>query len=85
MGSVELYFFEDGERFRAPASYRVQMQTGNGWKDVEGERMPEKPLAGGVNRISFPARSTTGLRVVFQKPVGTAKFRLIELKAFGPP
>ena len=85
LGSLELYFFEDGQRFGPPASYRVQTRTAMGWSDVEGQRRtPEEPLAGGENRIVFPARSTTGVRVIFAKPSKAEQFRLIELKAFEP-
>jgi hypothetical protein len=83
IGSVELYFFADGARHQAPAAYRLQVRTADGWKNISGQRRtPEQPLANGENRIEFPVVSTRELRIVFTNPPAPAHFRLIEVKAF---
>jgi hypothetical protein len=85
VGSVELYFLDDGDRFKAPASYRVQEKTASGWQDVlVRTQTPRRPIAGGVNRVVLAGVATEVLRVVFERPGDGARFRLIELKAFAP-
>jgi hypothetical protein len=85
IGSVELYFFSDGEHYQAPIAYRLQYKTANSWQDIPKQRrFPENPLANGVNRIEFPAVSTQELRIIFTNPSTPDSFRLIELKVFAP-
>lgn len=83
LGSVEVYFFEDDSRWSAPASFQVQMRTSSGWVDIPHQRRSSPvPIAGGVNRILFPAISTDELRVMFSKAYDGHDFRLIEVEAF---
>lgn len=85
IGSVETDFLEDGERYKAPAEYRVQVKTTSGWEDVKAsKRIPMRPIAGGVNRAEFNATATGALRIVLTNPLHGARLRLIELKAFAP-
>ncbi len=83
IGSVELYFFADGESYQSPVSYQLQYRTANGWLDIPKQsRTPKQPMANGENRIEFPAISMRELRIVFTNPPAPARFRLIEVKAF---
>jgi hypothetical protein len=85
IGSVELYFFADDERFQAPSAYQLQYRTADGWQDIPlQQRSPEKPLANGENRIEFPVVATQELRITFTNPPAPSRFRLIEVKAFAP-
>jgi hypothetical protein len=85
IGSVELYFFGDGDRYQSPSAYELQYRTADGWQDIpKQQRTPGKPLANGENRIEFPAIATQELRVVFTNPPIPDSFRLIEIKAFAP-
>jgi len=85
VGSVELYFFADGETYRAPSDYQLQFRTADGWQEIpHQQRTPALPLANGENRIEFAAVSTQQLRVVFTNPSAPARFRLIEVKAYAP-
>ena len=85
VGSVELDFLADGERYQAPAAYQLQYRTGDGWQDIPlQQRTPGKPLANGENRIEFPAVSMRELRIALTNPPAPARFRLIEIKAFAP-
>jgi F5/8 type C domain/Amylo-alpha-1,6-glucosidase len=85
VGAVELYFFSDGERYEAPADFRLQYRASDAWLDVPGQqRSSRRPLANGENRIMFPALSTQQLRVILTRPAAPATFRLIEVKAFAP-
>lgn len=83
IGSIELYFFADGESFRAPEAYQLQYRTTDGWHDIpKQQRTPAKPLANGENRIVFPVLSAQEIRILFTNPPALAHFRLIEFKAF---
>jgi len=85
IGSVELYFFADGETFRAPSDYQLQIRTADGWQNIpHQQRTPAQPLANGENRIEFKPVSTQELRIVFTNPPTPARLRLIEVKAFAP-
>ena len=85
IGSVELYFFADGESYAAPQSFQLQYESANGWKEIPTQaRSPQTPLANGENRITFPAIHTQKLRIVFTNPPAPARLRLIEAKAFAP-
>jgi len=85
IGSVELYFFADGEHYQPPPSFQVQYEINAGWKDIPMQaRAPQIPLANGENRISFPPVRTQQLRIVFKNPPTPARLRLIEAKTFAP-
>jgi hypothetical protein len=85
IGSVELYFFADGERYQTPSGFRLESRTSKGWHDIPNQRRnPPEPIANGENRIVFPALSTQELRIVLTVPPAPAGFRLIEVKAFPP-
>jgi hypothetical protein len=85
VGSVELYFFADGEHYQPPSSFQLQYQSNNGWKDIPMQaRAPQIPIANGENRISFPPLRTQQLRIVFKNPPAPARLRLIEAKTFAP-
>jgi hypothetical protein len=85
IGSVELYFFGDGDHYQAPPAYQLQYKTANDWKNIPNQhRTPLEPLANGENRIEFPPISTQEFRIVFTNPPTPESFRLIEVKAFAP-
>jgi len=85
IGSVELYFSADRERYRPPSSFQLQYQTGDGWKNIPLQaRYPEPPISGGENRISFPPLRIQQLRIIFVNPPVPARLRLIEAKIFAP-
>ncbi|WP_082310226.1 cellulose-binding protein [Nonomuraea sp. SBT364] len=78
LSSAQVYFFDDGGGVRLPASWKLQRWTGSAYADLPGTY----PLAANAyNTISFPAVSTTRLRVVLQS--GTASVGLLEVKALG--
>jgi hypothetical protein len=83
IGSIELYFFVDGERFAPPSSFQLQYKDADGWSDVPTQaRVPQTPIANGENRISFPPLRTQQLRIVFKNPPAPTRLRLIEAKVF---
>ncbi len=85
IGSIELYFFADGERYQPPSSFLLQYLGDNGWKDIPAEiRTPQIPIAGGENCISFPTLRAQQLRILFANPPAPARLRLIEAKIFAP-
>jgi hypothetical protein len=82
---VELYFFSDGSRLKAPSHARLQRQTPAGWSDIPGQTSePETPLANGLTSIRFPAISTQSLRVVLVGPDAPSTLRMVEMKVFAP-
>jgi hypothetical protein len=85
IATVDLYFLGDEPQFRAATAYTVQYKAGDQWRDIEEQRHePREPMAGGLNRVTFPAVESAGLRVVLQGPAAPATFRLIEMEAFAP-
>jgi hypothetical protein len=80
--SVQLYFYGDEAKFKAPEKYAVEYWTGGNWADVSGARMtPEKPWANGENHIAFDPIKTSKLRFVFTN-TKEAAVALVEVKAF---
>ena len=85
VGSVELYFFSDGQKMLAPRRFKIQYHAGSGWFDIPSQRGDfVQPVANGMNRVTFPAISMQDLRLLFDAPQAPANFRLIELEAFAP-
>jgi hypothetical protein len=75
--SAEVYFFDDGQGVRLPASWKLQYWNGSAYADVPGTY----PIAlDRYNRVTFEAVNTTRLRVVLQS--GTASVGLLEVKAY---
>jgi len=85
IATVDLYFLDNEPLWKVPAAYTVQYKSGDQWRDIEGQQHePRQPIAGGLNRVTFPAIDSTGLRIVFERPAAPATFRLIEVEAFAP-
>jgi hypothetical protein len=86
IGSVELYFFSDGDHFRPPRSFKLQFLSGDEWLDIPGQlKLPDQVLANGENLVTFKKISTDGLRLLLPgSPKGTS-IRLIEFEAFKEP
>lgn len=83
--SIKLFFLAEGNTFTAPSSYRLQYQSGNAWHDIPQQtHTPQRPIAGGVNTITFPELHAQSLRVLFSAMPASQHFRLIEFEAFGP-
>lgn len=80
LSRAELAFFEDKTGFAAPQSYRLQMMTANGWRDLDARA--DKPLANGITHANWNMVTTDKVRVVFRQKPGRAT-RLVEFKLFG--
>ncbi|GIE99428.1 hypothetical protein Ari01nite_68930 [Paractinoplanes rishiriensis] len=78
--SASVYFFDDNGGVRLPASWRLQYLSGGAFTDVPGAS-GYPVAANGYNAVTFPAVSTTQLRVVLQS--GTASVGLLEVQAYG--
>ncbi|GAA0971514.1 hypothetical protein GCM10009555_022640 [Acrocarpospora macrocephala] len=77
VGSAEVYFFDDGGGVRVPASWKLQYWNGTAYVDIAGSY----PVAlNAYNRVTFPAVSTTRLRVALQSGAGSVG--LLEVKAY---
>ena len=85
LSSVELYFFSDGESFKAPEAFHLQYQAASGWQDVPlNTGHPEPAVANGETEILFSPLTASKVRVVLSNPAAPARVRLIEVKAFAP-
>ena len=83
IATVDLYFLSEEPGFQAPIAYTLQYKAGEQWRDIgQQQHEPRQPIAGGLNRASFPAIEASALRIVFQGPATPATFRLIEMEAF---
>jgi len=81
-GSVQIYFYADDAKFKAPAKNTIQYWTGGNWVDVsDPQTAPKKPLANGENTITFHPVNTSKLRILFTNPKQAA-IALVEVKAF---
>ena len=68
---VRWYGYDDGGGVRPAAAFQVQYLVGSTWRNVPGqERASTTPVGNGLNRITFPAVTTTQLRLVFTNPSG---------------
>lgn len=86
VADVRLMFYDDGGGVRTPASYDLQYWTGSAWVTVPGQtRSPTAPTATTVNRITFPAVTTSQLRVVAPNLGGGTGWGLSEFEAWSTP
>ncbi|MER6006014.1 Ig domain-containing protein [Nonomuraea angiospora] len=75
--SADVYFFDDADGVRLPASWKLQYWNGSAYVDVPGTY----PIAiNAYNKVTFNPISTTRLRVVLQS--GQASVGLLEVKAY---
>jgi F5/8 type C domain-containing protein len=67
VGRVELAIFDDRGGVRAPREYTIEFWDGKAWLDVpKQKRVPETPVGGQLNEISFEKITTSKIRVVFK-------------------
>jgi hypothetical protein len=83
--SQELLLSPVRQLYKVPVGFTVQYMTKESWRDVGGQcHEPRQPIGNGLNRVSFPALESTGVRIVFQGPSEPMTLRLIEVEAFSP-
>ncbi|SEP51043.1 MGH1-like glycoside hydrolase domain-containing protein [Amycolatopsis saalfeldensis] len=83
-GEVRLWFYDDGGGVRTPTSYDLQYDTGNGWATVPGQsRAPA--TVNGPTEITFPALTTSRLRVVAPNAGGGTGWGLQEFEVYSAP
>lgn len=83
VSDVRWYGYDDGGGVRPAAAYRLQSWDGSAWQDVPGQtRAQPQPVGDGLNRITFPALTTTKLRLLFTDPPG-AFVGVTEFEAWG--
>lgn len=76
----QVYFFDDGEGVDLPASWRLQFWNGSAYVDVPGAS-GYQVVANQYNTVTFPAVSTTRLRVLLQSAPNLST-GLLEVKTF---
>ena len=71
IGDIRWYGYDDGGGVRPAAAYRLQYWDGSAWQDVPHQtRGSEQPVGNGLNRITFPALTTSKVRLLFTNPSG---------------
>jgi hypothetical protein len=86
IADVRLTFYDDGGGVRLPASYDLQYWTGSAWASVPAQtRAPSAPVANGVTQITFPALTTSQLRVVAPNAGGGTGWGLSEFAVWAAP
>lgn len=71
VNEVKIYTYDDGQNVRAPQSYDVQYLSGSTWTSIPSQtKAPATPAANGPNEVTFPAVTTSQLRVVFTPQAG---------------
>jgi hypothetical protein len=79
--TVKLYFYSDGARFNAPASFSLQDWNGTEWVDIPNAKIaPAAPIGNGENVVSFQPMQISRLRVTFVNHPNSA-IALVQLKA----
>jgi hypothetical protein len=83
VSDIRWYGYDDGGGVKPAAAYRVQYWDGTDWQDVPGQaRSSAQPVGNGLNRITFPALTTTKVRLLFTDPPG-AFVGVSEFQAWG--
>jgi len=68
---VRYYSYCDGQGIWDAASYQVQYWTGSAWADIPDQtRTPEAPACNDLNRVTFPAVTTSQVRLVLTNEPG---------------
>jgi hypothetical protein len=84
LSDVRLTFYDDGGGVRLPSSYDLQYWTGNAWTTVPGQTRTAA-TANALIRITFPALTTSRLRVVAPNAGGGTGWGLSEFEAWAAP
>ncbi|MGS2648227.1 discoidin domain-containing protein [Streptosporangium sp. G12] len=81
LNRADVYFFDDEDGIDMPASWKLQYWNGTAYADVPGAS--SHGLAKNqYNTVTFPALSTTRLRVLLTA-TGTSSVGLLEVRAYG--
>ncbi|MBN6054238.1 putative Ig domain-containing protein, partial [Nonomuraea sp. RK-328] len=77
ISSADVYFFDDADGVRLPASWKLQRWNGSAYVDIPATY---PVVANAYNHVTFTGVSTTRLRVVLQS--GQGSVGLLEVKAY---
>jgi len=71
ISDIRWYGYSDGGGVKPAAAYQLQYWTGSAWAEVPSQqRNTATPIGNGLNRITFPALTTTKVRLLFTNPPG---------------
>ncbi|XWW98950.1 hypothetical protein V2A60_006954 [Cordyceps javanica] len=82
---VRLYFYDDGGGVRIPSNYDLQYleRDGNSWVTVPGQERSKAPTSSNEQiKITFPAITTSQLRVVAPNPSAGKGWGLSEMEVW---
>jgi beta-glucanase (GH16 family) len=81
---VKIYTYDDGQNVRVPQKFDVQYLSGSTWTSVPGQiNSPASPVANDSNEVTFPAVSSSQIRVVFTPQPGKS-VGVTELESWYP-
>ena len=84
VSDIRWYGYDDKGGVRPAAGYRLQYWDGTTWQDIsEQTRSSATPVGNGLNRITFPAITTTQVRLLFTDPPG-AYVGVSEFESWAP-
>ncbi len=84
VNDIRWYGYDDGGGVKPAAAYQLQYWTGTVWQDVPSQtRSSATPVGNGLNRITFPAVTTTQVRLLFTNAQG-AFVGVTELQSWSP-
>ncbi len=84
INEVKIYIYDDGQDVRVPQSFDVQYLSGTTWTSVAGQaKTPAAPAGNAPNEVTFPAVTTSQLRVVFT-PQAAKHVGVTELESWYP-
>ena len=83
VGDVRLFFYDDGGGVRIPSTYDLQYWTGSVWVTVPNQQRSPLPVASNTEtKITFPAITTSQLRVVAPNAGGGTGWGLSEFEVW---
>ncbi|KAI5263576.1 Six-hairpin glycosidase [Aureobasidium subglaciale] len=77
---AELAFFDNGNDFRAPTAYSIQVLSNGNWVDIGGQQK-SAVVANGITNVQFTSTSVLQVRLAMTQPSGK-RTRLVEVKYF---
>jgi hypothetical protein len=83
--NMKLFFYDDAGGVRIPSTYDIQYKTGDTWKTIPGQVRSPKPATSNVETtVTFPAISTSQIRVVAPNAGSSVGWGLSELEIWTP-
>ena len=77
---AEIAFFNNGDDFKTPTAYSIQVLSNGKWVDVAGQKK-DAVVANGITNVQFTSTTVAQVRLAITQPAGK-RTRLVEVKYF---